>query len=172
MIFADKLIALRKKAGWSQEELAQQLNVSRQSVSKWEGAQSVPDLDKIVQLSRIFGVSTDYLLKDELEEQEPAPSLPEQPQRRRVSMEEASRYLELRRAAAPRLALATFLCVISTHCADPARRTERIYRPHHGKCSGWYWPQRTDRSGRRRGRNFPDVRRKGKGILVSGNRAV
>jgi transcriptional regulator with XRE-family HTH domain len=62
MIFADKLIALRKKAGWSQEELAQQLNVSRQSVSKWEGAQSVPDLDKIVQLSRIFGVSTDYLL--------------------------------------------------------------------------------------------------------------
>ena len=113
MIFADKLIALRKKAGWSQEELAQQLNVSRQSVSKWEGVQSVPDLDKIVQLSRIFGVSTDYLLKDELEEQEPVPSLPEQPQRRRVSMEEASRYLELRRAAAPRLALATFLCVIS-----------------------------------------------------------
>ena len=113
MIFADKLIALRKKAGWSQEELAQQLNVSRQSVSKWEGAQSVPDLDKIVRLSRVFGVSTDYLLKDELEEQEPAPSLPEQPQRRRVSMEEASRYLELRRAAAPRLALATFLCVIS-----------------------------------------------------------
>ena len=113
MIFADKLIALRKKAGWSQEELAQQLNVSRQSVSKWEGAQSIPDLDKIVQLSRVFGVSTDYLLKDELEEQEPAPSLPEQPQRRRVSMEEASRYLELRRAAAPRLALATFLCVIS-----------------------------------------------------------
>ena len=47
MIFADKLIALRKKAGWSQEELANQLNVTRQSVSKWEGAQSVPDIDKI-----------------------------------------------------------------------------------------------------------------------------
>ena len=113
MIFADKLIALRKKEGCSQEELAQQLNVSRQSVSKWEGAQSVPDLDKIVQLSRIFGVSTDYLLKDELEEQEPAPGLSVEPPRRRVSLEEASRYLELRRAAAPRLALATFLCVIS-----------------------------------------------------------
>ena len=113
MILADKIVALRKKSGWSQEELAQQLNVSRQSVSKWEGAQSVPDLDKIVQMSRIFGVSTDYLLKDELEEQEPAPSLAEQPPRRRVSMEEASRYLELRRAAAPKLALATFLCVIS-----------------------------------------------------------
>ena len=113
MILADKIMTLRKKAGWSQEELAQQLNVTRQSVSKWEGAQSVPDLDKIVQMSRIFGVSTDYLLKDELEEQEPAPSLAEQPPRRRVSMEEASRYLELCRAAAPKLALATFLCVIS-----------------------------------------------------------
>ena len=113
MILADKIMNLRKKAGWSQEELAQQLNVTRQSVSKWEGAQSVPDLDKIVQMSRIFGVSTDYLLKDELEEKGPAPSLAEQPPRRRVSMEEASRYLALRRAAAPKLALATFLCVIS-----------------------------------------------------------
>ena len=113
MILADKIMTLRKKAGWSQEELAQQLNVTRQSVSKWEGAQSVPDLDKIVQMSRIFGVSTDYLLKDELEELEPASSLAEQPPRRRVSMEEASRYLELRRAAAPKLALATFLCMIS-----------------------------------------------------------
>ena len=47
MIFADKLIALRKKAGYSQEELAQQLNVTRQSVSKWEGAQSFPDIEKI-----------------------------------------------------------------------------------------------------------------------------
>ena len=75
MILADKIMTLRKKAGWSQEELAQQLNVTRQSVSKWEGAQSVPDLDKIVQMSRIFGVSTDYLLKDELEELEPASSL-------------------------------------------------------------------------------------------------
>lgn len=59
MILADKIIDLRKKAGWSQEELAQQLGVSRQSVSKWEGAQSIPDIDKILQMSRIFGVSTD-----------------------------------------------------------------------------------------------------------------
>ena len=76
MIFADNLIALRKKEGWSQEELAQQLNVSRQSVSKWEGAQSVPDLDKIVQLSRIFGVSTDYLLKDEWRSRSLRPAFP------------------------------------------------------------------------------------------------
>ena len=51
MILADKIITLRKKAGWSQEELAERLNVSRQSVSKWESAQSMPDIDKILQLS-------------------------------------------------------------------------------------------------------------------------
>ena len=70
MILADKIISLRKKAGWSQEDLAQQLGVTRQSVSKWEGAQSVPDMDKILQMSRIFGVTTDFLLKDEIEEKE------------------------------------------------------------------------------------------------------
>ena len=70
MILADKITALRKMAGWSQEELAEQLSVTRQSVSKWEGAQSVPDMDKVVQMSRLFGVTTDFLLKDELSEEE------------------------------------------------------------------------------------------------------
>ena len=64
MIFADKLIELRKRSGWSQEELAQQLGVSRQSVSKWEGAQSIPDIDRLLQLSELFGVSVDCLIKD------------------------------------------------------------------------------------------------------------
>ena len=114
MILADKIISLRKKSGWSQEELAQQLNVSRQSVSKWEGAQSVPDMDKIVQMSRIFGVTTDFLLKDELEESVPVFSAgTDDTPLRRVSMEEASSYLELRRADSSKLALAVFLCVIS-----------------------------------------------------------
>ncbi len=115
MILADKIIELRKKAGWSQEELAQQLGVSRQSVSKWEGAQSIPDIDKIVQMSRIFGVSTDFLLKDELTAAEPV-CVEDTPSLRRVSMEEASAYLELRRAAAPRMALAAFLCAVSPIC--------------------------------------------------------
>ena len=68
MILADKIILLRKRKGWSQEELAEQLGVTRQSVSKWEGAQSVPDIQKIIQMSEIFGVTTDYLLKDEIED--------------------------------------------------------------------------------------------------------
>ena len=88
MIFADKLIALRKKAGYSQEELAQQLNVTRQSVSKWEGAQSVPDIEKILQISKLFGVTTDYLLKDEMGEPEYAESEPTA--LRRITLEQAN----------------------------------------------------------------------------------
>ena len=62
MTLGDKIFQLRKQQGWSQEELAERCQVSRQSVSKWEVNQSVPDLDKLVTLSRIFGVTTDYLL--------------------------------------------------------------------------------------------------------------
>lgn len=111
MIFADKLISLRKKAGWSQEELAEKLGVTRQSVSKWEGAQSVPDIDKILQLARLFGVTTDYLLKDEQGEpeytaEEEAPAL------RKVTLAQANDYLAKAQANAPKTALATALCVV------------------------------------------------------------
>ena len=68
MILADKIIENRKKNNWSQEELAEKLGVSRQSVSKWESAQAIPDMKKILQLSEIFGVSTDYLIRDEIEQ--------------------------------------------------------------------------------------------------------
>ena len=114
MILADKIIDLRKKAGWSQEELAEKLAVTRQSVSKWEGAQSIPDMDKVVQMSRLFGVTTDYLLKDEIEIAEPTVNADDrQPPLRRVTIGEASDYLALRRAAAPKMALATMLCIFS-----------------------------------------------------------
>ena len=112
MILAEKIMQLRKKAGRSQEELAEQLGVTRQSVSKWEGAQSLPDLEKILQMSRLFGVSTDFLLKDELEAESPDPA-PDTPALRRVTLAEASAYLALRREAAPKMALGTLLCVWS-----------------------------------------------------------
>lgn len=70
MILADKIIKERKKLGLSQEELAEKMNVSRQAVSKWESNQSVPEIEKILQLSELFGVSTDYLLKDNIEANE------------------------------------------------------------------------------------------------------
>ena len=113
MIFADKLILLRKKVGWSQEELADQMNVTRQSVSKWEGAQSVPDLEKMLRLSELFGVSTDYLLKDEIEEAEHIDSSDDTPSLRRVSMEEANAFLSVKLRTAKTIAYAAFLCILS-----------------------------------------------------------
>ena len=115
MIFADKLIQLRKKSGWSQEELAEQMGVSRQSISKWEGAQSIPDLEKIIKLAKLFSVSTDYLLLDELGEPEQAPALPgeESPAPRRISMEQANAFMEIKSKTAGWIAFGVFLCILS-----------------------------------------------------------
>lgn len=63
MNFSEKLLTLRKAKGLTQEQLAEQLDVSRQSISKWESGQASPELEKIVALSAIFDVTTDYLLK-------------------------------------------------------------------------------------------------------------
>ncbi len=113
MIFADKLIDLRKKNGWSQEELAEKLNVSRQAVSKWEGAQSIPDMSRIIQLSELFGVSTDYLLKENQELAEPTQESGETSSVRTVSMEEANAFLAVKEENSRRVALAVMLCILS-----------------------------------------------------------
>ena len=114
MILADKIIDLRKKAGWSQEELAEKLGVSRQSVSKWEGAQSIPDMNKILQLSELFGVSTDYLLKDSMEAAETVFSQDTDAEDATfVSMEEANAFLSYKAESAPRIALGVLLCILS-----------------------------------------------------------
>lgn len=63
MKIADRIQRLRKMKGLSQEQLADQMGVSRQAVSKWESEQSIPDLDKIISMSEYFEVSTDYILK-------------------------------------------------------------------------------------------------------------
>ena len=112
MILADKIIRLRKKNGWSQEELADKMNVSRQAVSKWEGAQTVPDLGKVLQLSELFGVTTDYLLKDDLENEEFADDAADA-SLKRVTLTEANEFIEWRKSASVRIALATFLCILS-----------------------------------------------------------
>lgn len=123
MILADKITDLRKKNGWSQEELANQLGVSRQAVSKWESASSIPDLDKIIKLSNIFGVSTDYLLKDSLEEEtrelsenKMADAGTEEGNIQMISMETANAYLQLLRNVASKIALGVSLCILSPVC--------------------------------------------------------
>lgn len=116
MSLADKMMTLRKRAGWSQEELAEKMGVTRQSVSKWEGGQSQPELDKILMLSEIFGVSTDFLLKEEIREtpqSDADPGTEPMQKRRRVTVGEAETYLRLRRAAAPKTAIAAAMCVLS-----------------------------------------------------------
>ena len=114
MILADKIIDLRKKNGWSQEELAEKLDVSRQSISKWEGAQSVPDMGRILRLSEVFGVTTDYLLRDDAVSAEPLAAVtdPDGPARP-VSMEEANGFLRQREENAARTALGVLLCILS-----------------------------------------------------------
>ena len=77
MKLADKLFELRKEKGWSQEKLAEQINVSRQSISKWESGQALPELEKVVELSKIFQVTTDYLLLEEGDKPEIKPVLSE-----------------------------------------------------------------------------------------------
>lgn len=119
MNMAEKLIALRKCRGWSQEDLAEQLDVSRQSVSKWESGTSLPDLDRVLNLSRLFGVSTDYLLRDDLEQETAAAPAPvEAPAAsseavRSVGEEEAKTYLSLVEQVSPRIARAVALCILS-----------------------------------------------------------
>lgn len=116
MILADKIIEERKRNGWSQEELAEQLGVSRQAVSKWESAGAIPDLQRIIQLAELFGVSTDYLLKDEMEPSDHAAVATvsgESVSLRRVSMEEANEFLERRQKGAPVIANGVLLCILS-----------------------------------------------------------
>ena len=116
MILADKIINERKKCGWSQEELAEKLSVSRQSVSKWEGAQSVPDLNKIIAMAQIFGVTTDYLLKDEIEPSDTINVTTDSdsiPPLRKVTMEEANEFMEIKKEANKYNALGAMLCILS-----------------------------------------------------------
>lgn len=118
MILAEKIAMLRKQNGWSQEDLAMKLGVSRQSVSKWESTASIPDLERIVKLAEIFEVSTDYLLKDSLEEDivglstSVTESYEDTPEHS-ISLEEANVYMDYIQHAAPRIALAVAACVLS-----------------------------------------------------------
>ena len=70
MALSEKLYTLRKKSGLSQEQLAEQLNVSRQAISKWESGTSSPESDKLIAISRYFNVSLDYLMKEDNDQSE------------------------------------------------------------------------------------------------------
>ena len=114
MILADKIIEERKKLGLSQEELAEKLSVSRQAVSKWESAQSIPDLGKIITMSELFSVSTDYLLKDDAEPESNI-SVGSESDRtlRYISMEEANAFVSAKTEQSKTVSLGVLLCILS-----------------------------------------------------------
>ncbi len=127
MKLEEKITILRKKQGWSQEELAFRLDVSRQAVSKWEMGASVPDLDKIIKMSEIFNVTTDYLLKDTLEreqdisennincETDKTEGETAKPPRQ-VCDEEGNGYISVARKNALKIAVGVALCILSPIC--------------------------------------------------------
>jgi transcriptional regulator with XRE-family HTH domain len=112
MTLGEKIFELRKSKGWSQEELASKISVSRQSISKWESNTAMPDINRIVELAVLFGVSTDYLLKDDqersnldLQVDQGFPNL--------VSLEEMNEFVTKQAAAGKSIAIGVMLCVLS-----------------------------------------------------------
>ena len=75
MKLPDKIIKHRKATGWSQEDFAEKLNVSRQAISRWENGTALPDAQNILQISKLFGVSADYLQNDDYESDNDIPAI-------------------------------------------------------------------------------------------------
>lgn len=111
MIIADKILSLRKGSGMSQEELAEKLNVSRQSVSKWESAAAIPDVSKILEMSKIFGVTTDYLLKDDFSMVEYTTD--EYVKYPKLSLVQANEFIEAKAKSGRWIGLGVMLCIFS-----------------------------------------------------------
>ena len=112
MILADKIIKLRKQSCWSQEELAEKMNISRQSVSKWESTNSIPDLNKIIMLADIFDVTTDFLLKDEYETFDTVTESKE-PSVTQITLEQALKYVENKIDASNLVTKGVMFCLCS-----------------------------------------------------------
>ena len=112
MILAEKILTLRKKNGWSQEEHADKLLVSRQSISKWESSASIPDISKILDMAKLFGVTTDYLLKDDIEEEQFSQDDPADIGRK-LTLAEANEYISSSAAYAKKLGFAVLLLILA-----------------------------------------------------------
>ncbi|MBQ9983050.1 MAG: helix-turn-helix transcriptional regulator [Lachnospiraceae bacterium] len=130
MKLAEKIYQERRKLGLSQEQFAERMDISRQAVSKWESGQSMPDLDKIVAMSQIFGVSTDYLLKEDESvseevagdvesdiyqevDEEVAMKYEEKPEMlQELSVDEINSYKKTYISSTKHIALGVFLCIL------------------------------------------------------------
>ena len=142
MTLGEKIQKLRKQRGLSQEALAEKVTVTRQTISKWELGQSTPDLDFIAQLSDIFNVSSDYLIKDEMTEPD---ELPYKKRNYRLS-ERGKRIILVIVSAAALIAGRLRQKLRRRKRRSPRRRRKLSARK---KRSGWQ-PRRTLRSKRQR----------------------
>lgn len=106
MTLSEKIICLRQKSGWSQEMLAEKINVSRQTIAKWEKGLTRPDVDQIITLASLFQVTTDFLLKDD-------PIIFQDEDLPLVSDNEAQNFLNLRAKTANSTALGVALCILA-----------------------------------------------------------
>lgn len=113
MLFSEKLVYLRKKSGLTQEALAEALGVSRQSVSKWEAAGAMPEMAKIIEISKYFHVSTDFLLLDSMDPSEDGEDQPAEEALSSVALEDADAYMNYLADRAPKVALAVSLFILS-----------------------------------------------------------
>lgn len=116
MTLAEKIIKLRKQQGWSQEELAEKLQVSRQSVSKWECGDSVPEIEKIVLLAQLFHVTTDYLLKEEdfsACDRNQGRDLPAGISTHYINFETVQDFISIHKTLSWYFAIGTSLCIVS-----------------------------------------------------------
>ncbi|MCH5345243.1 MAG: helix-turn-helix domain-containing protein [Acetatifactor sp.] len=115
--FGKKILSIRQNANMAQGELAMRLGVAPQAISKWESGGSIPDLDKIIKLSNLFGVSTDYLLKEEIEELAAGEGMAlteaEEAAGRAMSVEEAEEFLRITKSFAKMIGLGVVLCILS-----------------------------------------------------------
>ena len=121
MKLGQKITQLRKKSHLSQEVLAEKMNVSRQAVSKWESNQSIPDIEKIVDLSELFGVTTDYLLKNGTPSFELPGKTTEEKQIKKlpsIDDQQITQYLEVAKKTAhfESLSIALFFLAITSFC--------------------------------------------------------
>lgn len=126
MSISEKISFLRKEKKLSQEALAETLGVSRQSVSKWESGAALPDTDKVIAMSELFGVSTDYLLKNDTVSTEPVTNI--QPENPPVQAQETERNDEMffkkkknkKDKGLKIIALVLALCIIATAIGIPS----------------------------------------------------
>lgn len=118
MTFAQKLKSLRKEHNYSQEELSQILDVSRQAVSKWESDRGIPETDKLIQISTIFGVTLDYLLKDDHLDDD------QQSNGYYVSHEMIEGFLSYKRQGAKRIAIGISLILLSDVFTSISNRSQ------------------------------------------------